>query len=40
MSHNGHWGYIEMMESRMESTIMGYIGYIGIIFGLQWENGK
>ena len=36
-----------MMEKKMETTIMGYIGiivgYIGIIeciLGLYWDNGK
>ena len=29
-----------IMEKKMESTTMGYIGYIGIIWGLYGDNGK
>ena len=25
---------------KMETTIMGYIGIIGTILGLYWDNGK
>ena len=32
-----YWGYIGIMEKKMETTIMGYIGYI---LGLYWDNGK
>ena len=24
----------------METTIMGYVGVVGVIFGLYWGNGK
>ena len=24
----------------MEATLMGYIGYIVVIWGLYWDNGK
>ena len=29
-----------MMESRMETTIIGYIGIVGYILGICWDNGK
>ena len=32
-----YWGYIGIMEKKMETIIMGYIGYIS---GLYWDNGK
>ena len=32
--------YIGIMEDNMETTIMGYIGIIGYILGLYWDNGK
>ena len=28
------------MENKMETTIMGYIGIIGYMLGLYWDNGK
>ena len=28
------------MEKKMETTIMGYIGVLGYILGLYWDNGK
>ena len=33
-----YWGYIGMMENKMETTIIGY--YIGVILGLYRDNGK
>ena len=34
-------GYIGIMEKKMETTIMGYIGIImGYILGLYRDNGK
>ena len=35
-----HVGYIGIMENQMETTMMGYIGIIGYILGLCWDNGK
>ena len=35
-----YWGYMGIMENEMETTIMGYIGIIGYILGLYWDNGK
>ena len=29
-----YWGYIGIMENKMETTIMGYIGIIGYILEL------
>ena len=29
-----------IMESRMETTIIGYIGIVGYILGMCWDNGK
>ena len=28
------------MEKKMEATIMGYIGILGYVLGLYWDNGK
>ena len=28
------------MENEMETTIMGYIGIMGYMLGLYWDNGK
>ena len=33
-------GYIGIMEKKMETTIMGFIGIIGYMLGLYWDNGK
>ena len=27
-NYRDYWGYIGVMEKKMETTIMGYIGYI------------
>ena len=32
--------YIGIMEKKMETTIMGYIGILGYRLGLYWDNGK
>ena len=32
-------GYIGIMEKKMETTIV-FRGYIGVILGLYWDNGK
>ena len=32
-----HWGNIGIMENKMETTIMGFIGYM---MGLYRDNGK
>ena len=33
-----YWGYIGIMENKLETTIMGYIGLkFGGVF---WDNGK
>ena len=35
------WGYIGIMEKKMETTIMGlYRDYIGYVLGLHRDNGK
>ena len=34
-----YWGYIGIMEKKMETTIV-FRGYIGIILGLYRDNGK
>ena len=33
-------GLETLMEKNIETTIMGYIGIIGYILGLYWDNGK
>ena len=33
-------GYIGIMEKKMETTIMGFIGIIGYMLGLYWDSGK
>ena len=36
-----YWGYIGIMEKKMETTINGsYRGHIEYIWGLYWDNGK
>ena len=35
-----YWGYMGIMEKKMEATIMVYIRSIGYILGLYWDNGK
>ena len=35
-----YWGYIGIMEKKMETTIMGCMGIIGYVLVLYWENGK
>ena len=38
---NGPFGYIGIMEKKMETAIMGlYRDYIGYILGLYWDNVK
>ena len=32
--------YIGITENKIKTTIMGYIGFIGYILGLYWDNGK
>ena len=32
--------YIGIMETKMETTIMGYIGILGTILGLYWDIGS
>ena len=34
------WVLREGNEKKMETIIMGYIGIIGYILGLYWDNGK
>ena len=29
-----------IMEKKMETSVMGYIGIIGYILGLYWDNGE
>ena len=34
-------GYTGIIDKKMETTIMDYIGYIlGLYWGLYWDNGK
>ena len=34
------WGYIGIMEKKMETTIMGDIGIIRYMLGIYWDNGE
>ena len=39
-----YWGYVGIMEKKMETTMMGFCVYWGgdirVILGLHWDNGK
>ena len=33
-----YWGYIRIIENKMETAIMGYIGIMRYILGLSWDS--
>ena len=35
-----YWGYIGIMEKNMETTIVVYLGMMGLYWGTYWDNGK